>query len=754
MKTSTPNVKKSIRDSAEGRDVFTAGRRHDDEDLPMTAALSNRRTAVLRAVVDRMVPEDGSPGGWDAGIGTFIEQMLDRELAASRGLIEAGLDALDLEAPTGFDSLPTTEQDALLTRLEMTESSPSWPVSPAWFVGRLAALCAQGYYGDSANGGNRDEVSWRTLGYRVLPHGVTWPADDPLITPTIRPDALQDRYDAIVIGAGAGGGVAAQVLAESGMSVLLVERGEALSTQDLPLDQLRSERSATGYPTRTGAGPDEPRVVEGPGGPDVVLTLDGRWSANAFGVGGGTRVYGAQAWRFAPDDFRMATKYGVPAGSALADWPIDYDDLEPWYDRCEWEYGVSGSSDTVRSAGARRRGYPMPPLPDTVGTAVLRRGADRLGLTTGAVPLLINSTPYNGRPACVRCGTCVGFACHAAAKNGTHNTAVPRALATGRCDLITSTQAERLATDTEGAVVGVAVVVTEQTTHRRITIATDRVVVAAGAIESARLLLNSAHEHEPAGIGNAHDLVGRHLQSHLYAGAIGFFSDVVQDSRGPGPSIATNDHRHDNPGVIGGGMIADDFVPTPLNTWDTLARLGVIPRWGVDAKRGMRALWSRMQMVFGPVQEVPTPEARVTVDREVRDRSGIPVARLSGDIHPEDRRGAALLAAKAADWLEASGAERVIRLAADDRPAGPSGGQHQAGTCRMGSSPEDSVTDRWARVWGHANLLVADGSVHVTNGGVNPVLTIMALAYRNSTRFAEDLPVAAAPPSPTVRVKG
>jgi choline dehydrogenase-like flavoprotein len=706
----------------------------------VTTGLSPRRASVLRAVVDRMVPEDDSPGGWDAGVGSFIGRMLDRELAPVRGEIEAGLDALDLEAHGGFPALSAEEQDELLTRLEQTDSSPSWAVSPAGFVGRLAALCAQGYYGDTGNGGNRDEVSWRSLGYRVLPQGAAWPADDPVVSPTIEPDALQDRYDCVVVGAGAGGGVAAQVLAEAGMSVLLVERGEVLSTQDLPLDQLRSERSVTGYAPRTGAGPDEPRVVEEAGGTSVVVAPDGRWSANAFGVGGGTRVYGAQAWRFAPDDFRMATRYGVPAGSALADWPIGYDDLEPWYERCEWEYGVSGDPTGVRYAGPRRRGYPMAPLPDTLGTAVLRRGAERLGLVTSAVPLLINSTPYNGRPACVRCGTCVGFACHAAAKTGTHNTAVPRALATGRCDLLVSTQAERLVTDGEGVVVGVAVVVAEGTIHRRITIAADRVVLAAGAIESARLLLNSANAHEPTGVGNAHDLVGRHLQSHLYAGAIGFFTDVVQDSRGPGPSIATNDHRHDNPGVIGGGMIADDFVPTPLNTWDTLARIGVIPRWGAGAKRGMRDLWSRMQMVFGPVQEVPTSDARVTVDADVRDRFGIPVARLSGDIHAEDRRGAALLADRAAEWLEASGAERVIRLAADDRPAGPSGGQHQAGTCRMGSSPEDSVVDSWGRVWGHANLLVADGSVHVTNGGVNPVLTIMALAYRNSSRLAADLP--------------
>ena len=97
-----------------------------------------------------------------------------------------------------------------------------------------------------------------------------------------------------------------------------------------------------------------------------------------------------------------------------------------------------------------------------------------------------------------------------------------------------------------------------------------------------------------------------------------------------------------------------------------------------------------------------------------------------------------MLADRAADWLTASGAGSVIRMNADERPEGPSGGQHQAGTCRMGTDPASSVTDSWGRVWGHDNVLIADGSVHVTNGGVNPVLTIFALAYRNSTHFAEE----------------
>jgi choline dehydrogenase-like flavoprotein len=265
-----------------------------------------------------------------------------------------------------------------------------------------------------------------------------------------------------------------------------------------------------------------------------------------------------------------------------------------------------------------------------------------------------------------------------------------------------------------------------------------RVVVAAGAIESARLLLNSATAREPHGLGNGHDQVGRHLQAHVYAGAIGIHDEPVQDRVGPGPSIATHKFRHGNDGIVGGAMMANDFVPTPILAWETLTGLEVIPPYGAESKRGMRELYRRMQLVFGPVQEVPSPSSRVTTDAGLLDSQGVPVARLSGDIHPEDRVTARFIAERAAEWLEASGAKRVIRLAADARPEGPSGGQHQAGTLRMGDDPATSVTDSWGRVWGHDNLLVADGSVHVTNGGVNPVLTIMALAYRNASAFAAD----------------
>ncbi len=194
-------------------------------------------------------------------------------------------------------------------------------------------------------------------------------------------------------------------------------------------------------------------------------------------------------------------------------------------------------------------------------------------------------------------------------------------------------------------------------------------VVAAGAVESARLLLASASDREPDGLGNTHDQVGRHLQGHLYGGAIGIFDDVVNDLVGPGPSISTHDFRHGNDGLVGGGMIANEFVPTPVSTFGYLRHAGLIGLHGLAAKQGLRRLLPRMQRVVGPVQEVTSADSRVRLDPSVTDSLGIPVARLSGRLHPNDLAVQHMLGERAADWLRAAGATTAI--AYGSRPGEP-----------------------------------------------------------------------------------
>jgi choline dehydrogenase-like flavoprotein len=520
------------------------------------------------------------------------------------------------------------------------------------------------------------------------------------------------KYDAIVVGAGAGGGVAANVLAQRGLKVLILEQGRSLDFASTGRDHLGNHRLSM-YGDNTGLDPETNRRVITEGGvTKIVRPFQAGYNHNAAAVGSGTLVYGAQAWRFHPFDFRMASTYGVPEGSSLADWPIDYDELAPWYERVEDEIGVAGSPPSKEMPA--RAEYPMPPTVLPEKGRRLQDAAERLGWGSQRVPLLINSVPRHGREACVNCQHCVGFACPTDAKNGTQNTVIPRALETGNATLITEATVLNVHIS-GGRATGVTYVCEGQSVEAQAPV----VVVAAAAIESARLLLLSGVEL---------DALGRHLQGHYYHGAHGLFPDKVWDGIGPGASVATLRFNHGNDGIVGGGMIADDFIATPIS-FAKGSRPKDVPGWGQAHKDWMRDAYPRFVTAGGPVQEIPSAECRVTLDPWVKDGFGRPVARLSGTTHPETLRTSTFINARGEEWLRAAGCERVwshepsLRLSA---------GQHQAGTCRMGDDPRTSVVDRNGRVHGVDGLYVADGSVHVTNGGFNPVLTIMALAMRTA----------------------
>ncbi len=697
--------------------------------------LSPELVPLLRSAVEGILPGDDDPSGWELGAGDYIERHAAGVLAADLPRIEAGLRALDAAARArngvGFAALEGSLRDALLGDAEAGRIDGA---SPAFFA-RLCAIVAEGCYADPGNGGNREGRAFRMVGYREAGAAAAQHARTELTL--TRVSAIAPEYDVVVVGSGAGGAVVARALAQAGLSVLVLERGPWLPRGELSADHLRNHRFPR-YGQNLGP--------EAEGNPRVLVDRDGRehvppphhplWNNNAMGVGGGTRVYGAQAWRFLPEDFRLASLYGAPKDSSLADWPFDYEALEPYYDRAEWEVGVCGAAGAHRRAGPRRRGYPMPPTPDDPQRALLGRAAERLGWSSAPVPLAINSVPFDGRPACVRCGTCVGFACRSESKNGAH-TLLPHALATGRCVLVTGAQVTRVLCDGARRVRGVVGVALDADPPRAFQVAARAVVLCAGAIESARLLLASAGPEHPSGIGNAHDQVGRNLQGHVYAGAYGVFDEVVQESEGPGPSISSCEFNHGNPGVIGGGMLANDFVTLPVMFWH-LARPPGVPAWGAANKEWMRRDWRRTALVMGPTQEIPLASARVEIDSCLRDRAGMPAVRLSGGVHPETLRSAQVLRARAEEWLRAAGARRTWSFVASDGRS-VSAGQHQAGTCRLGADPRSSVTDPVGRVHGIDNLWIADASLHVTNGGFNPVLTVFALACRTAEHIVQSM---------------
>jgi choline dehydrogenase-like flavoprotein len=536
------------------------------------------------------------------------------------------------------------------------------------------------------------------------------------------------HVNAVIAGAGAGGGVVAKELAAAGFSVVLLERGKWYSAADCRKDDLWNQRTQV-----LGAkfGPDEernPRVqVDEQGRETVVTPVDGGYSNNAACVGGGTFSYGAMAWRFMEKDFRMRSTYGAVGGSTLDDWPIGYDDLEPWYEKAEWEMGVSGDDSGNPFKAPRRKPLPMPPLEPGREHQILLPAAKRLGLHPFHIPMLRNTVPYNGRRSCMRCRWCVGFACEVNARTGTHNTVIPAALATGNCEIRTDAMIREILLDDRGRATGVAYFDAGDRLQQQ---TADIVIVCGGAVESARLLLNTKHRMFPNGLGNRYDQVGRNLQSHSYSGANGLFDFDTYDDLGPGATIAISDYNHGNPGLAGGAMLANEFIRLPYQF------MSVVPpwvgRWGLEHKEFVRSAYRRTVVVMGPVQEMPLADARVQVDPKVKDRWGIPVARLSGGRHPHSIEIGRFIAGKAEAWLKEAGAAQTWK-----RVPGKSlsGGQHQAGTCRMGNDPKTSVVNRDCRLHDVDNVYVIDAGVHVTNGGFNPVLTILANAYRASDQL-------------------
>lgn len=535
---------------------------------------------------------------------------------------------------------------------------------------------------------------------------------------------------AIVIGAGAGGGVVAKELAISGIHVTLFERGGWPDYNEHTNDELISQRVQD---LGSAFGPDwkkNPRVViYEDGNKRIVPPQNGDYNHVAACVGSGTVSYGAMAWRFMPEDFMLKTVYGHVKGSTLADWPITYEELAPYYAKAESEIGVSGDMSENPFAPNRDEPYPMPAFEYNREGRFLEETCKAMGLHPFPIPMLRNSVAYNGRAACIRNRTCCGYACPVDAKNGTQNTVIPVAMQTGNCEVKTNCFVYKIHTDSQERATGVSYFDENNIEHL---LEADIIVVAASATETARLLLNSKSPKFPNGIGNNNDWVGRNLQGHAYTGATGIFDFDILDLQGPGACIAIMDYNHHNEGIVGGGMLANEFYNMPYAFSGN--RPPGSPRWGLEHKRYQRENYYRMGRMQGPIQEMPNFNMRVTVDDTVKDHWGIPVAAISGTRHPIDKKHCEFLSSKAMAILQKAGAKQTWTHGTG---GGMTGGQHQAGTCRMGNDPATSVVDKYGRIHDLDNLYIADGSVMVTNGGFNPVLTIMAIAYRTGEHIAK-----------------
>jgi gluconate 2-dehydrogenase alpha chain len=328
------------------------------------------------------------------------------------------------------------------------------------------------------------------------------------------------KTDVVIVGVGAAGGILAAELAKAGMKVIGLERGPRLTTQDFNAhDELR-------YFQRLDLRPNPKRqpVTWRPNANAHATPLPRQDYGNQ--AGGGTVHYGSVSWRLHEDDFRARAqtieRYGVsaiPTDSSLADWPLSYADLEPYYDRAEYELGVSGKAGNLQGRkieggnpfeAPRRRDYPLPPLTVERAAALFDAGAKKLGLHPFSTPRAIISEPYNGRPACTYCGFCQAFGCHVGAKSSILVTKLPEADATGNFKLITGAMCYRVNSDGSRAT-GVAYYGPDGSDN---TIEAEIVILSTFIYDNTRLLLLSKTDRFPNGLANSSGHLGKHMMSH------------------------------------------------------------------------------------------------------------------------------------------------------------------------------------------------------------------------------------------------
>jgi choline dehydrogenase-like flavoprotein len=527
-----------------------------------------------------------------------------------------------------------------------------------------------------------------------------------------------------IIGAGASGAAAAKVLTERGIDVVALEKGPWRTRETFGGDELANINRYSLWPDPL----LHPRTVRTKPDEEPIVEL---FCPVPQMVGGGTVHW--QGWlpRFIPDDFRMRTIAGDIPGATLADWPITYDELEPYYTKVEWAFGVSGKAGANAFEGPRSRDYPCPPLPVSRYAEKFHLGCERLGWNSFPTPQAALSRPFNGRPATVISAFAQQHGDPTGTRSSALNVFVPDALKTGHYDLRPDSYVREITVDAGGRARSA---VYEDADGDLVEQEADVVILACGAIETARLLLLSRSGRFPDGLANDTGLVGRNVTFHEYSAAVGVFDDPIYAWAGGGYVSASSFqfYGHDETrGHVSGGHIAAAGVgiPLPIN-WGLPGR----PAWGAEAKRIDRAFFNHSMAVAMVVHDMPQHENRVDLDDRVTDAWGLPVARITLKPHPNDLAQGRFLIDRDAEILEAAGAKDIQKVYIERVTGNCS---HQHGTTRMGDDPDRSVLDRWCRAHAVDNLYVVDGGPFPTGTGANPTLTIMANAWRVAEHIAD-----------------
>jgi gluconate 2-dehydrogenase alpha chain len=555
------------------------------------------------------------------------------------------------------------------------------------------------------------------------------------------------KTDVAIVGLGAVGGVAALPLTRAGLSVVGIEAGSWLTPRDFAPDELRNnfrgwpqsaQKANTEIPTHrpNASAPYTPRLPIHP---------------MMNGVGGTSLHYWAQSWRLNPWDFRVVAettrRYGasrLPKGTTVEDWPFGLDELEPYYDKVEYEVGISGQAGNVSGnidqrgnifEGPRKRGYPMPPLRSSAFTERMTAAARKLGWHPFPGPAAVNSEAYDDRPGCQYHGFCNRGGCHVSAKNSTAVSTIPKALATGRLEVITQATATSIAVDERtGRVTGVVFV----KGGREFFQPADVVLLASYTYENVRLLLLSKSRAFPNGLSNNSGQVGRHYLSHFQTAPVSalFPFDLNAWYGLPAQGVAVDNWAddnfdHSNLDFIGGGNLWVYSDRRPIGA-ATMSTYGQAPTWGSKWKTFIKDNADRFNVSYLQKTTLPYEDNYLDLDPVVKDPMGFPVVRITADYKDNEKRMGPFIQDKMAQWYMEAGA-----IAVEKGPVGtmlPS--THAYGGTRMGDNREANVVDRWGFSHEVPNLGVLGASVMGTSGAHNPTLTAQALAWRTAEHLA------------------
>ena len=555
--------------------------------------------------------------------------------------------------------------------------------------------------------------------------------------------------DVVVVGLGAVGGAAVLPLTRAGLDVIGLEAGDWLTPRDFAADELRN--NFRGWPQSVQKANTEIPTHR----PNAKAPYTARFPLHPMmnAVGGTSLHYWAQSWRLNPWDFKVVSdttkRYGaarIPQGCTVEDWPFGYEELEPYYDKVEYEVGISGKAGNIKGKidprgnifeAPRAREYPMPPLRGTEFTDHMGNVAKKLGWAPFPGPAAINSVTYDKRAPCMYHGYCNRGGCHVHAKNSTAVSTIPKALETKRLTVVTRAHVLKVEVDEKTARVTGVTYLKDGVEYFQ----PAKVVLMAGyTYENVRLLLLSQSKAFPKGLVNNNGQVGRHYMTHNTASTLtALFPKNINNWYGmPAQGVGVDNWADDNfdhsaLDFIGGGNMWVYSDRRPIGA-ASMSTFGKAPQWGAAWKAFIKQNADRWNLAYMQKSTLPYEDNILDLDPTVKDRLGHPVIRITADFKDNDKKIGAFMQDKMTQWFMQAGA-----IAVERGPSGTMGpSTHAYGGTRMGDNKQTNVVDRWGFAHEAPNLGVLGGSVMGSSGAHNPTLTAQALAWRTAERLGRE----------------